>query len=113
MWRGSPNMGSNGDRNRAASHLGASTSAPIFRESLIQDNNSNDLTNTTRSHWWARRSHPQSVHGQTSFFEPPDFNQQRAYNYYDKFSERVRGSRSGTTTSLERSSQIISYTTHR
>ncbi|KAJ1417496.1 Autophagy-related protein 9 [Sesbania bispinosa] len=73
--------------DRAASHLGASTSAPIFRESLIQDHNSNDLTNTTRSHWWAR-SHPQSVHGQTSFFEPPDFNQQRAYNYYDKFSDR-------------------------
>ncbi|KAK7393401.1 hypothetical protein VNO78_21955 [Psophocarpus tetragonolobus] len=72
---------------RAASHLGASTSAPIFRESLIQDQPSIDVPLTTRSHWWAR-SHPQSGHGHTSFFEPPDFNPQTAYNYHDKFSDR-------------------------
>ncbi|CAL0316833.1 unnamed protein product [Lupinus luteus] len=77
------------DDNRAASYLGASISAPIFRESLIQDQSSNDQPHTTRSHWWAR-SHHQDEPGQTSFFEPPDFNQQTtAYNnYYDKFSDR-------------------------
>ncbi|XP_027363717.1 autophagy-related protein 9 isoform X2 [Abrus precatorius] len=72
---------------RATSHLEASTSAPIFREILIQDQISNDLPRTNRSHWWAR-SHAPSGHGQTSFFEPPDFNHQRSYNYYDKFSDR-------------------------
>ncbi|XP_061366963.1 autophagy-related protein 9-like [Gastrolobium bilobum] len=74
--------------DRAVSHLGASTSAPIFKESLIQDKNSSDLPHTTRSHWWAR-SQLQGGDGQTSFFEPPDFNHQAAYNkYYDKFSDR-------------------------
>ncbi|OIW21767.1 hypothetical protein TanjilG_10666 [Lupinus angustifolius] len=75
--------------DRAASHLGASTSAPIFRESLMEDHNSNDLPHTIKSHWWARSHHQQGVPGQTSFFEPPDFNQQTtAYNNYDKFSDR-------------------------
>ncbi|KAK7268282.1 hypothetical protein RIF29_20978 [Crotalaria pallida] len=78
--------------DRAASHLGASTSSPIFRESLIQDQSSNDLPHATRSHWWARSHQHQGGPGQTSFFEPPDFNQQTAYNnnynYYHKFSER-------------------------
>ncbi|KAL5149194.1 Autophagy-related protein 9 [Glycine soja] len=72
---------------RVTSHLGASTSAPIFRESLIQDQHSIDMPLTTRSHWWAR-SHSQSGHGQTSFFEPPDFNHQPVYNYHEKFSDR-------------------------
>ncbi|KAL2323449.1 hypothetical protein Fmac_027828 [Flemingia macrophylla] len=70
-----------------ASHLGASTSAPIFRESLIQDQHSIDVPLTTRSNWWAR-SHPQSGQGQTSFLEPPDFCHQTAYNYHHKFSDR-------------------------
>lgn len=72
--------------DRAASHVGASTSAPIFKESLIQDRNSDDLRHPTRSHWWAR-SHSQGGRGQTSFFEPPNFNDQRADNHYDKFSD--------------------------
>lgn len=93
--------------DRAASHLGASISAPIFRESIIHDQDSNDLhRRPTRSHWWAR-SHQQGEHGQTSFFEPPEFNQafsrgehgqtsffeppefnhQRAHNYNDKLSD--------------------------
>ncbi|KAL5136734.1 Autophagy-related protein 9 [Glycine soja] len=67
---------------RAASHLEASTSAPIFRESLSQDQHSIDMPLTTRSRWWAR-SDPQSGQGQTSFFEPPDFNHQPVYNYHD------------------------------
>ncbi|XP_045803752.1 autophagy-related protein 9-like [Trifolium pratense] len=75
------------EEDRAASHLGASTSAPIFRESLIQDQSYNEPPNATRSHWWAR-SHLQSGRAQTSFFEPPDFNDLTTYNYHDKFSDR-------------------------
>ncbi|KAJ1416581.1 Autophagy-related protein 9 [Sesbania bispinosa] len=74
--------------DRASSHLGASTSAPIFREDLIQDQDYNELPHTTRSHWWAR-SRPQDGQAQTSFFEPPDFNHQTTYHYYDKFSDKV------------------------
>jgi autophagy-related protein 9 len=73
--------------DRAASHLGASTSAPIFRESVIQDQSYSEAPNATRSHWWAR-SRLQSGRVQTSFFEPPDFNDQTTYNYHDKFSDR-------------------------
>nr|KYP51184.1 Autophagy-related protein 9 [Cajanus cajan] len=128
MWRGSPNMGSNVDRNRhvpsdpfevtdhhspdwmpsnltqnehhgyglytnaysdgrTASPLGASTTAPIFRESLIQDQHCIDMPLTTRSNWWAR-SHPQSGQVQASFLEPPDFDHQTAYNNHDTFSDR-------------------------
>ncbi|KAL2321035.1 hypothetical protein Fmac_030004 [Flemingia macrophylla] len=71
---------------RAASHLGTSTSVPIFRENLIQDQSYNELSHPTRSHWWARRN-PQGGQIQTSFFEPPDFNQD-THNYYEKFSDR-------------------------
>ena len=74
--------------DRATSHIGASTSAPIFQESLIQDRNSSDLPHATRSHWWARSRHAQGGLGQRSFFEPPDFNHQTAYNFHDKFSDR-------------------------
>ncbi|KAK2442072.1 autophagy-related protein [Trifolium repens] len=73
--------------DRAASQLGASTSAPIFRESVIQDQSYSEAPNATRSHWWAR-SRLQSGRVQTSFFEPPDFNDQTTYNYHDKFSDR-------------------------
>ncbi|WJX18447.1 autophagy protein atg9 [Trifolium repens] len=76
--------------DRAASQLGASTSAPIFRESIIQDQDSNDnLHHPTRSHWWARSHHQQGGgHDQTSFFEPPNFNHEIAYNNYnDKLSD--------------------------
>ena len=72
--------------DRAASHPGASTSAPIFRESLINDRNSNELSPTTGSHWWAR-TRAQGGQVQTSFFEPPDFIHRTEYNYYDKFSD--------------------------
>ncbi|KAK7336854.1 hypothetical protein VNO77_17404 [Canavalia gladiata] len=74
--------------DRATSQLGASTSAPIFRESLIQGQICDELSHTTRSHWWAR-SRPQGGQAQTSFFEPPDFNHKITYNYDDKFSDRV------------------------
>ncbi|XP_054801760.1 autophagy-related protein 9-like isoform X2 [Prosopis cineraria] len=71
----------------SASHLGASTLAPIFKESLIQDHNFTDRSHSIRNHWWAR-SGPQVGQAQTSFFEPPDFNYRTSWNYYDKFSDR-------------------------
>lgn len=73
--------------DRATSQLGASTSAPIFRERLIQDQDSNELSHPTRSHWWDR-SNPHGRQAETSFFEPPDFNHRTTYNDYDKFSDR-------------------------
>ncbi|KAJ7977263.1 Autophagy-related protein 9 [Quillaja saponaria] len=69
--------------DRAESHLGASTSAPLFRESLYQHHNSSNSPHPTRSHWWAR-SGPRGAQVQTSFLEPPDFNHQMSNNYYDK-----------------------------
>ena len=71
----------------AAFHLATSTSVPIFRESSIQVQSYNERTHTTRSHWWDRSEAKQGGQNETSFFEPPDFNQER-YNYSDKFSDR-------------------------
>ncbi|KAH1070279.1 hypothetical protein GYH30_007407 [Glycine max] len=71
---------------RAASHLGTSTSAPIFRKSVIHNQSYNELSHTTSSHWWAR-SDPRGGQTQTSIFEPPAFNHQ-TYDYHDKFSDR-------------------------
>lgn len=73
--------------DRAASQLGASSSAPILRESFSQEQNYNELPHATRSHWWAR-SRLRSGQAQASFYEPPDFNDQTTYNYHDKFSDR-------------------------
>ncbi|KHN02516.1 hypothetical protein glysoja_002540 [Glycine soja] len=70
----------------AASHLGTSTSAPIFRKSVIHNQSYNELSHTTSSHWWAR-SDPRGGQTQTSIFEPPAFNHQ-TYDYHDKFSDR-------------------------
>ncbi|KAJ7972668.1 Autophagy-related protein 9 [Quillaja saponaria] len=74
--------------DRAGSHLGASTSSPLFRESLLQHHNSSNLSHPIRSHWWDR-SGPQGAQVQTSFLEPPDFNHQMSNNDYDKFSDRA------------------------
>ncbi|CAI8602855.1 unnamed protein product [Vicia faba] len=75
--------------DRANSHLGASVSAPIFRESIIRNQDSDDLHHHTRGHWWARsHHHQQGGHDQSSLWEPPDFNHERAFNNYDdKLSE--------------------------
>lgn len=72
--------------DRAASHLGASISVPIFRETLFEDRHANDLPGSSRSHWWAR-GRPLGGQTQASFFEPPEFNRQ-TYNHYDRFSDR-------------------------
>lgn len=75
--------------DRVNSHLGASVSAPIFRESIIRNQDSDDLHRQTRSHWWARSHHHQEGgHDKASFYEPPDFNHERAFNNTDdKLSE--------------------------
>ncbi|KAI5394937.1 autophagy-related protein 9 [Lathyrus oleraceus] len=75
--------------DRSNSHLGASVSAPIFRESIILNQDSDDLHRPIRSHWWARSRHlQQDGHDQSSFYEPPDFNHGRAFNNFDdKLSE--------------------------
>ncbi|XP_058770971.1 autophagy-related protein 9-like [Vicia villosa] len=75
--------------DRVNSHLGASVSSPIFRESIIRNQDSDDLHRPTRSHWWARsHHHQQGGHDQASFYEPPDFNHERTFNNTnDKLSE--------------------------
>ncbi|QCE06883.1 Autophagy-related protein 9 [Vigna unguiculata] len=72
---------------RGASYLGASTSSFIFRESLIEDSHSIDVSRTTKSRWWDR-SQPRNEDSHKSFLEPPDFNDQRTHNYHDRFSDR-------------------------
>ncbi|KAI5596982.1 hypothetical protein BDE02_02G037700 [Populus trichocarpa] len=85
-------------QDRSVSHLGASTSAPFFQESVLQHHDSSNLAHPTRSHWWARSGprdaqpqasflEPPGFH-QASFLEPPDFNRYASENYHDNFSER-------------------------
>ncbi|KAF2320440.1 hypothetical protein GH714_027517 [Hevea brasiliensis] len=73
--------------DRTESHLGASTSTPFFRESILQQHEVSSFAHSNRSHWWARSSRP-SAQPQTSFLEPPDFNRFTSDNFYDNFSER-------------------------
>lgn len=75
-------------RDRTQSHLGASTSTPFFRDSVLRHHDSGNLPNPTRSHWWAR-SGPDGGQLQTSFLEPPDFNNHSTDNYQDNFSDRI------------------------
>ncbi|XP_047982801.1 autophagy-related protein 9-like isoform X2 [Salvia hispanica] len=60
--------------DRTQSHLEASTSVPLFQESLLrqQHHESNDMQHPGRSHWWAR-TRPQGPGQETSFLEPPNF----------------------------------------
>ncbi|EXC31937.1 hypothetical protein L484_009787 [Morus notabilis] len=74
--------------HRSQSNLGASTSTPFFRESVLQNQEFGNLAHPpARSHWWAR-SGPKGAHPQASFLEPPDFNRQASNNYHDNFSDR-------------------------
>lgn len=74
--------------DRAQSHLGASTSTPFFRDSVLQHHASSNLAHpTTRSQWWAR-SGPYGGQPQTSFLEPPAFTHHSSENYYDNLSDR-------------------------
>ncbi|XP_050206041.1 autophagy-related protein 9 [Mercurialis annua] len=73
--------------DRAESHLGASTSAPFFRESVLQQHDSSSFAQSGRSHWWARTNQP-GAQSETSFIEPPEFNRFTPNNYVDNLSER-------------------------
>lgn len=73
--------------DRLHSHLGASTSTPLFQGSVLQHHGSSIPVSTTRSHWWDRGGGPRAE-VQTSFLEPPDFNRPTSNNYFDTFSER-------------------------
>ncbi|KAL3510247.1 hypothetical protein ACH5RR_029648 [Cinchona calisaya] len=72
--------------NRASSQLEVSTSAPFFRESVLQHHDFNNVAHPTTSHWWAR-SRPQGADPRTSFLEPPNFNHEISYNS-DNISDR-------------------------
>lgn len=72
--------------DRWQSHLEASTSAPFFRESVLQHHEASNVGQHTRSHWWARSS-PRGAQTE-SFLEPPDFNRYIPDNYHDNFFER-------------------------
>ncbi|XP_002532369.2 autophagy-related protein 9 [Ricinus communis] len=73
--------------DRTESHLGASTSTPFFRESVLHQHDSSNFAHSARSHWWAR-SGPPGSQPQASFLEPPDFNRFASHNYRDNLSER-------------------------
>lgn len=72
--------------DRAQSHLGATTSAPVLRESILHQDDSSSMAQSMRSQWWTR-SRPQVTNPQTSFLEPPNFNS-NPHDYYDNFSDR-------------------------
>ncbi|KAF7818411.1 autophagy-related protein 9 [Senna tora] len=96
--------------DRAASPLGASTSAPIFRETVLQDQNCDEVPEYSRSHWWAR-SRQHGGQTQASFFEPPEFNHQ-TYNYYDKVSEEGSDGQEQHLDWRDYQSHGLSRTTH-
>ncbi|KAK6164489.1 hypothetical protein DH2020_001353 [Rehmannia glutinosa] len=73
--------------DRLHSHLEASTSAPLFQESVLKHHESNDIGQPAKSHWWAR-TQPQGPGPQTSFLEPPNFFHEASRDSYDNISER-------------------------
>lgn len=74
--------------DRSQSHLEASTSAPLFHESVLQHQDSSNMEqHPNKSHWWAR-SRQNSVDPKTSFLEPPNFAHNTSHNYYDNLSDR-------------------------
>ncbi|XP_022872422.1 autophagy-related protein 9-like isoform X2 [Olea europaea var. sylvestris] len=76
------------DVDRVQSHLEASTSSPLFQQSVLQHHNtSNAEHRPTGSHWWAR-SQPQGADPQTSFLDPPNFFHNAPHYNYDNFSEQ-------------------------
>ncbi|XP_073284620.1 autophagy-related protein 9-like [Primulina huaijiensis] len=74
--------------DRVQSHLEASTSGPLFRESVLQHHDSNSTKHPAKSQWWARTRFQGPGPGpQTSFLEPPNFFRGASRDPYDKFSE--------------------------
>ncbi|CAA2934036.1 autophagy-related 9 [Olea europaea subsp. europaea] len=79
------------DEDRAQSHLQASISAPLFRESVLQHHNSSITEHKpTGSRWWESwdRSQPQGADLQKSFLDPPNFFHNAPRDHYDNFSDR-------------------------
>ncbi|KAI7735125.1 hypothetical protein M8C21_031641 [Ambrosia artemisiifolia] len=77
--------------DRMRSNLEASTSAPLSRGSVLHHHDSGIAGQTGKSHWWARGGAGSRRMGpgpQTSFLEPPNFNQQEDYDYHDNYSNR-------------------------
>ncbi|KAK9144358.1 hypothetical protein Sjap_004261 [Stephania japonica] len=90
------NWGFVSENHRQQSHLEASTSMPIFHESVLQ-HQSGHGEGHLQSHWWAR-SNPTSG-PETSFIEPPGFenfynNSKRDVDNMEQWSSRVLDSRS-------------------
>ncbi|KAK8688537.1 hypothetical protein V6N13_087299 [Hibiscus sabdariffa] len=87
------------------SHLEVSTSAPFFRESVLEHHDTNETVHHTRSCWWLR-SGSHGTEPQTSFLEPPDFNHNSSNNPYersvehDQFLDRRDSRRLSRTTYL-------------
>lgn len=91
LTKNNPKYEDNWDDNlfedRAQSHLEASTSVPLFQESVLQHHESNDSRTRDRSLWWARRAAQGPVQ-ETSFLEPPNFYHKASRDCYDNLSER-------------------------
>ncbi|WCJ38375.1 Autophagy-related protein 9 [Euphorbia peplus] len=97
--------------DRAESHMGASTSIPFFRESLLRQHDTDVFSNSERPDWWARGGPPGAeAQPQTSFLEPPNFNQFSSDNY-DNLSDRSLEEQEQQLLDW-RSSQRLSRTTY-
>lgn len=77
--------------DRAQSHLEASTSVPLYQESVLQQHHeSNGTQHPGRSHWWAR-TRPQGPGQETSFLEPPNFFHEASHDDGDNYSDKRSG----------------------
>ncbi|KAG7036322.1 Autophagy-related protein 9 [Cucurbita argyrosperma subsp. argyrosperma] len=75
--------------DRSETHLGASTSAPILRESIFQHQDFNSANPGIKTRWWDRNT-ASGEQPQTSFMDPPEFNRYTTTmkNLNDNVSER-------------------------
>ncbi|KAG6400886.1 hypothetical protein SASPL_137731 [Salvia splendens] len=77
--------------DRTQSHLEASTSVPLYQESVLQQHHeSNDAQHPGRSHWWAR-TRPHGPGQETSFLEPPNFFHEASNDDGDNYSDERSG----------------------
>ncbi|XP_047316037.1 autophagy-related protein 9-like [Impatiens glandulifera] len=76
------------NNNRSRSHLEASTSAPLFQESILRHHDDASFPPGSKSHWWARSNRHGNENPATSFLDPPVFNgEEEASNYQRSFLE--------------------------
>ncbi|XP_058082140.1 autophagy-related protein 9-like [Magnolia sinica] len=73
--------------DRLRSHMEASTSNPIFRESVFQHRDLGNPGHPSESRWWAR-SGPKPTDPHSSFIDPPSFGYHDSNQPYDHFSDR-------------------------